>query len=287
MKQLIISAVIPFLLAFSGVPSWGRDLKTLDKTVPADPKIKEVHLSADIGPANLAIDTHDGKDLFIGSVRYDADRINADIEYEARGSSADVYVTAKQYGHKWQVDTDDDRWNMSLSRDYHWDLSLDIGMGDSRIDLSGLPLERLTLDVGASKCEVEFSDPNPISLDEIKVDAGAGEVKIFGLGYANFENLTFDGGAGNFVLNFEGLQDGRRSVSVDVGVGAVQIELPHGYPVRVESDDGWFKKIELHDSELTKVDDGVYESKDFDRDDRGLVIKLDVGMGKATITRVD
>jgi len=288
MRQLIISAVIPFLLTFSGAPSWGRDLRTLDKTVPADPQIKNVRFSADIGPANLAIETHAGKDMFIGSVRYDADRIDADIDYDPRGSSADVNISARQIGRKWHIDSDDDRWNISLSRDYHWVLNLDIGMGDCRVDLSGLPLERLSLDVGASKCQIDFSDPNPITLDDLKIDAGAGEVKIDGLGYANFDNLTFEGGAGSFLLNFEGLKDGQRSVSVDVGVGSVEIELPHDYPVRVESDGGWFNSIELHDADLIKVDDGVFESKDFRRgDDRGLIIRLDVAMGKARISRVD
>jgi hypothetical protein len=177
---------------------------------------------------------------------------------------------------------------MSLSRDYHWNLNLDIGMAQSRIDLSGLPLERLNLDVGASECQIEFSDPNPIPLDQIKIDAGAGDVKLYGLGYANFDDLTFDGGAGSFLLNFEGLKDGRRSVSIDVGVGSVEIELPHDYPVRVESEGGWFNSIELHDADLTKVDDGVYESKDYSRGgDRSLIIKLDVAMGKARIRRVD
>lgn len=288
MRHIINSAVIPFLLIIAVAPAWGRDLKTLDKTVPTDPQVKTVRLSADIGAATLSIETHPGKDLFVGSVRYDADRVDADIDYAPRGSSAELNISTKQIGRKWHVDSDDDRWNLSLSRDYHWDLNLDIGMAQSRIDLSGLPLERLRLDVGASECQVEFSDPNPISLDYIKVDAGAGEVKFFGLGYANFDHLTFDGGAGSFLLNFEGLKDGRRTVTIDVGVGSVELEIPHDFPVRVESDGGWFKSIELHDAGLTKVDDGVYESKDYSRGgDRGLVIKLDVAMGKARISRVD
>jgi hypothetical protein len=269
---LLLSGVLP-----------ARDMQSFDKNIPADTDIKRINLESDISIAELTISTHDGGDLLTSEARYDADRVDVDVDFEKAGASADLYISSEKISRRLELDTDDCRWDISLSRDYIWDVDLDIGFADGEVDLSGLPVERLKMDIGASECRVVFDQPNPERLRKFEINAGAGDIEMTGLGYSNFEHLSFDGGAGKFVLNFDGLDKGHHTAKIDVGVGEARIELPENYPIRVLADKSWLSTLVLRGGDLEEVEDGVYETEDFDDFDYGLELNIDMGIGKTTI----
>jgi len=281
MKSVILTAVTCCLL-FSIASA--RDRQVLEPNIPVDKDVKTIRLEGDIDVANIRFDTHDGGELVTGKVRYDADRVNVDIDFSKDGDEGELRLYSK-CEYKNDIDDNDNNWDLSFSRSFDWDVNLEVGFADSRMDLTGLPINRLALDVGASDFYLTFKDANPNKMKKFSVDAGAGDIEIDGIGYANCDRFSFDGGAGDFVLNFEGHRDGFMDVTVDVGVGEVRLEIPDDIPVRVEADEGWFNSIEIHGIDLDEVDDGVYETEDFEAAEFGLEISLDVGMGQATITR--
>jgi hypothetical protein len=280
--RLIITLVLAAVLIFSGTLA-GRDIETVEKNVPGDSEVKKVNLETDIGCANITLSTHDKGDMFTSEVRYDTDRVEVDFEYEKQKTAADIFVLSEQASRRLDLDTDDCRWDISLSREYVWDIKLDIGFAECELDLSGLPMDRFELDIGASECQIVFNEPNPEQLRRMEIDAGAGDLEFIGLGYANFEHLSFDGGAGDFTLDFTGLTEGFHTAEIDVGVGDARVELPKGLPVRIETGGSWLNSIKVRGRELEEIDDGVYETEDFEDSDYGLEITLDLGIGQATI----
>lgn len=287
MRRGVISTVTPSLLVlFFGV-LFARDMQTFEKTVPADPGVKRMHLQADFGAAELRLSSHDDEDLVSARVRYNADRVETAVEYEKSGDDAELSLSSRQVRRKLDVDADDAIWRLSMSTACRWDIDLDLGAGETDMDLSGLPIEKFLLDFGASECRVAFTRPSPIPLEQARIDAGAGDVEIVGLGYTSFRLLDVDCGAGEFLLNFEGLGDGRHDVEIDVGIGSIRIEVPPGYPVRVEVDEGWFKSVDVRGIELDKVDGGVFESPDYASERDRLTVTLSIGMGEVIITAAD
>ncbi len=286
MGRISISVVAVLLTLFLCTFAFARDMQRLEENIPDDSEVKKIYLEANIDLARLQVYSHEGGGILSGDVRYDADKFDVDIEYEKSGGSADIQLFSEQRRRRLNLDTDENDWKVSLSRDYIWDIDLDIGFTECTIDLSGLPLERLGIDVGASECEIEFNRPNRESLKKLDIDAGAGEVRIHGLGYANFEEFKFDGGAGDFVFNFEGQKSGFRRARIDIGVGEVRLEIPKNLPVRIETGDSWLSSINIRGERLIEVDDDVYETKDFGDAEYGLEIDLDVGIGEADITWV-
>lgn len=281
--------VLVLALAFIlGGSSFGRDMESYKKNIPADSDVKKINLDAEIGVANLIISSHEGGDILTANVDYDADRIEVDVEYERQKTTADLYILSENLSsRRHHLDSDDCEMDLSLSGDYVWDINLDIGFTESEMEFSGLPIERLQMDIGASECRVVFSQPNPERMRKLNIDAGAGNVEIMGLGFANFEHISFDGGAGEFVLNFDGLEEGFRSARIDIGVGEVIIEIPKDLPIRIETNDNWLSSLKIRGSEIEEVDDGVYESENFEDAEYGLEIDLDLGIGKATIGWAD
>ena len=280
---LLCFALVPFLWGVAGA----RDMQKFSEDIPADSEVKTIHIKIDVGLTTLDLKTHAGGDMLTAYAKYDSDKIRADVEYEKNGSEADIFLTSDQYKKKFNLDSDDCRWKISLSRDYIWDIDFNAGFAECRIDLSGLPVERLRLDLGASECRMVFNEPSPQLMDKFSVDAGAGEVRIIGIGYANFDDFSFDGGAGEFTLNFEGITDGFRQAKIDVGVGEVNVELPEGLPVRINAEEGWLSSFNVYGDDLEMHVDGQFESGNYDRAEYGLQIDLDIGIGEATVTLVD
>jgi hypothetical protein len=285
--------VRPSIVVLSGMAmilcsgTMARDWQRLEKSAPADPEVKKIHLEADLGLVELALTTHDGGDLYTANVRYDADKIRVDVDYEKSGSSADLYLSSEKRRKDLDLDTDDCRWRVSLSRACTWDIELDVGVADGKIDLSGLPIEALAIDQGVSDCHVTFSEPNPGEMRRLAIDAGVGDLEVIGIGYANTRDLYFDGGTGDFVLNYDGFEHGTQTARIDMGVGSVTIEIPRGVPVRVESDDSWLNSISVPDEYFDEVDDGVYQTEGYDEAGYGLDIEVDVGIGSAEIKIIE
>jgi len=278
--SIIVLSILAMLLC-SGLQA--RDRQTLEKSAPADAGVKKVHLEADLGAVELVIETHDGGELYTAEVRYDADKVRVDVNYEKSGSSADLYLFSEKTKRSLDLDTDDCRWRISLSRDYVWDIKLDVGVTDGKIDLSGLPIESMGIDEGVSDCKIVFSEPNPIEMRHLSIDGGVGDFEIIGLGYANVRDLEFDGGTGDFLLNYEGFEKGRGTANIDMGVGSVTIEIPASLPMRVETDDSWLSSVSVPKRLFDKVDDDVYETKGYEDAGYGLEVEMDVGIGSAEI----
>ena len=75
-------------------------------------------------------------------------------------------------------------------------------------------------------------------------------------------------------------------IEIDVGLGSAEITLPKDVAVRIETDDdSWFSSIDINARELDEVDDGIYESDDYENADIRITLVLSVGMGSIDIYR--
>jgi hypothetical protein len=71
---------------------------------------------------------------------------------------------------------------------------------------------------------------------------------------------------------------------VEVGLGAITIDIPRETPVQIVYDDSWFSSFELEDG-FTKRRGGVYETEDYRRSDPTLSIKVESGLGSVKVRR--
>jgi hypothetical protein len=162
-------------------------------------------------------------------------------------------------------------------------MEINIGLCEAYIDLGGLPLRYLDLNVGATECLLEFTKKNPEIADEIFIDAGAAEFEIKGLGRANFERFSFDGGVGDFDLDFSGDYSLHSEARISVGLGEATIRIPNNLPVRIITDDNFLSSVDFKNADDRYLDDGYYETEDFERSSAGLEIDVSVGLGSVEI----
>jgi len=123
-------------------------------------------------------------------------------------------------------------WDLMLNTN-PMNLRISAGAYQGRMELGGLSLESLRVSDGAADVELSFSDPNLVTMKELRYETGASQVELTGLANANFENMTFRGGAGDYTLDFSGELQQDANVNVDAGISALTIVVPEGTNVSV------------------------------------------------------
>lgn len=139
-------------------------------------------------------------------------------------------------------------WNIPTSKVVNkWDLKLgslpmaltiNAGAYKGAIDLTGLSITSLEINDGASEGKVRFDEPNPVEMDKLVYRTGASSISLIGLSNANFRKMTFDGGAGNYTLDFSGTLARDTEVTIKAGVSNVDLIIPADMNVKVEVNGG-------------------------------------------------
>jgi hypothetical protein len=128
-------------------------------------------------------------------------------------------------------------WNIRLGN-VPMNLVVSADAYDATMDLSGLPIRRLTVQDGAGEVEVRFDEVNPEDMDRLSYQTGASEIMFIGLANANFAEMNFEGGAGEYSFDFSGNLQHDAAVTIDVGLSTVRIIVPSGVAAQVDVDGG-------------------------------------------------
>ena len=156
---------------------------------------------------------------------------------------------------------------------------MEFGAVRADLDLGGLALTELSLATGASESTIDISEPNSVRMGTASFEVGAAEFNVSNLGNLNAERIELDAGIGSISLGFEGRWERDAQVSIDMGLGALELRIPEGLGVRLRKD----SFLTTLDSEgLIKRGD-VYESPDFDDAEYRIVIDLDAAFGSVAV----
>ncbi len=280
MKKVLLLILGGSVFFASLVVAAGRDHIT--KTVELK-SADEVFIRCDLGAGEFTVTSKDMKEAAMIDIMYDSRRVDYMIDYEEKRGTCYIDLES-EHRSSTNIDTDDNKWDIVLSKRYTTSIDMDIGACDANIDLGGIPLKELKLDVGAASGVLEFSEPNPIRLEELDIDAGASSVEIHQLGNANFEYFKFDGGVGSFDLDLRGEYTGESVVSIDIGLGSADITMPSGVPFRIETEGSNFlSSVDIHNRDLDEVEEDVYESDDFEGARVRIILEISAGLGSVDV----
>jgi hypothetical protein len=157
------------------------------------------------------------------------------------------------------------------------DLSLTVRMGESHIDLGGLTLSDLGLDLSMGNHEVDFGEPVVDGFTRLRLSARMGNVSVENLGNARAKSVDASGSMGNLTVDLGGdWRPGSESeLSFTQSMGEVRVKVPT--TIRLEAD--------VRDAEgksQTLPRDG-----DETQDPKAAVVRVRVStsMGESRVTR--
>ncbi len=208
-------------------------------------------------------------------------------ESDGHGAEVSLSLDGEDVSLRGLRGTGGSRWQLYFADSKTLDLDLSLGAADADLNFTGIPLERLNLECGMASASLRFDEPNPVVLRHLDIEAGLSEFSAFGLGNARFEAFEFDGGAGEFTLDFSGdsFTPGARA-ELNVGVSSLTVLLPAGLPVMVEAPASFMTKISFPDS-FERVGSDTWASPGTSEDTSVLFIEIDAGPGNVEVKLVD
>ncbi len=157
------------------------------------------------------------------------------------------------------------------------DLSLNISMGESRIDLGGLTLGDLGLDLSMGNHEVDFRQPVVDGVTRLRLSARMGNVSVENLGNARAKSVEASGSMGNLTADLGGdwRPGSEAELSFTQSMGEVRVSVPT--KVRLQAD--------VRDSDGQKHDVPGDDAETKDPKAPMIKVRVSSSMGQARVTR--
>lgn len=171
--------------------------------------------------------------------------------------------------------------NLQIDPELESNLAFRTGVGKSELDLSRIRVKDLDLEAGVGETIVSVHEPNPVRCQRVAFRAGVGAFRTVGLGNANFQRLSFEGGVGEARLDLTGDWKADADAEVKVGVGSVEITLPRGIGVDLRTRKSFMSGISLYDFE--RRSDNEWVSEDYNRAKVRLHLNIETGIGNARL----
>lgn len=222
---------VPITTEIKTGPTTTEEILVLDPAPEADSAAVEIAF----GAGELFIDPG-AKALIEGTAVYNVEDFQPDIETGSRKvklSTGNLEID----GFPNFNDRVENTWNIQLS-DRPIDLKIMAGAYMGRFEFGGLALTDLRITDGAADVTVNFGELNDEILDNFRYETGASNVVLTNLGNANFRTMKFQGGAGNYELDFSGAMQDDATVIIETGLSSLTVFVPDHLNVRVRIDSG-------------------------------------------------
>ncbi|HUF28225.1 MAG TPA: LiaF domain-containing protein [Gemmatimonadaceae bacterium] len=225
-----------------------------------------------IGPAEEPL-------LYEAYIRYDEDRSTPAVTYdpESRALVLEMRRTSdREVRTKGQGEL-----RLALSRRAPIDLALELGAVEADIALGGIPLNRLRIDVGASRSAIDFDRPNTVVMRSLELHSGAAGLRATGLANARASEMRVAAGVGSVDLDFGGTWTQDLEASIDIAIGRVRMRIPPHVGVRVEMS-RFLTKFDHPDFERRG---NLFVSRNWDSAEHRLSLRVNTAFGSVSIDR--
>ena len=173
------------------------------------------------------------------------------------------------------------RLRLAFNESIPLDLTVNAGVGDARLSLSGMKLTRLNFEAGVGGAKLSVYKPNPVPCEYISIKNGVGSIEAVGLGNLNFREFEYEGGVGGADLDFTGEWNRDADIRIQIGVGGVNVKMPREIGVKVEAEKNFLSGVHLDGFNQR---DSAYYSTNYDTAAIKISVRVQTGIGGLKIS---
>ena len=241
-----------FSVDLPSVPTPGPEVT--DEITVATPDSEATRLKISFGAGELTLSPGAADMLVEGTATYNIPNFKPEVIQ----NGSDIEIKQGQL-KSLNVSNFKNEWDLKLG-EKPMELEINAGAYKGNYEFGGLALTDLTIKDGASDVNVSFSESNPTEMSVFRYETGASSVKLTGLANANFSTLIFNGGAGDYTLDFSGDLKQDATVRSETGFGNLSLVIPRGVdarvtieggPVNVNHSSGWGQSNQTYTQEGT------------------------------------
>jgi hypothetical protein len=281
MRDVALAAVALAALAASA-PSDALEAQSI-RTVTMSRQLTdddEVRVSVEYGAGRFSVRSLDEGLLYRMNLTYDEDAYEPVADYS--GNRLELGIRSIRRPRRFRDHIEESELALELARGVPMRLDLEFGAVRADLDLGGLELTALDLSTGASESAIDVSEPNRGQIGTARFEVGAAEFNVRHLGNLNAERIEVDAGVGSLTLWLNGDWQRDARVSIDMGLGSLELRVPEGLGLQLRKD----SFLTSLDSEgLVKRGDS-YQSLDWDQAERKVMVDLDAAFGSVKVVWV-
>jgi DUF4097 and DUF4098 domain-containing protein YvlB len=163
---------------------------------------------------------------------------------------------------------------VGLNTDLPIELSVEIGSGNSRLDLEGLNLSELSVETNSGKMELVL----PAAQAQTYLDVSSGVIDIQTVEGTELD-VDAEIGSGKMLLTLD--EDVIGNVKLEINSGRITVFVPRGLAVQVMGVAGSGNVTVPGDYEQVSgfENNGTWESPGFDQADEFVMLEIDLGSG--------
>jgi hypothetical protein len=239
MNRSIIKTVFLVLLLAALVAACDdepRSLQTETKTV-ASGGAKSVEVDLRMGAGELRLTGSAQEALLEATFRYNRERLRPEVDYRISGETGVLRVGARRHSgvNFGRIRND---WDLRLGKSLPVELTLNLGAGQSRLDLRGLDLSGVDIDMGVGEMTMDISGPHARSF-RVRVNGGIGSATVYlpadvgvrarvhgGLGSIRARGLSKDGKL--YTNDAYGKSPVTIDLEIDGGIGSIDLRVEPG-----------------------------------------------------------
>lgn len=276
---IMTAALVAVALAFAGgAEAQNQKRVSMSRQLDGDRPIN-VEVQYAMGRLKIRPTATDGT-LYRMDLEYDEDLFRPIAEY----APGQLLIGTESLKHRFRFSRDMEagELNLELSTEVPMDLNLEFGAVRADIDLGGLRITRLRVETGASETRLRVSRPNPERARVVSFEVGVASFTARELGNLNADRIELEAGVGDITLDFTGEWTEDARVSIEMGLGSLELRIPRGLGVKLTKD---AFLVSLDSQGLVKRGDAYY-SLDYDDADVRLTIDIEAAFGSIDVVWV-
>jgi len=285
--------LIQIILVFASLIYAMDEPNKLRKEIPIN-DVEKVEVYIRFGAGNLFINPTVKNVLFQGEfiysddepyIRYDREgeegRLRIEMRNKTEKENGDMNVTINSLSDIYK-----NEWLLNFNENTELAFKIEMGAAEAEIDFGAMRIANLRFESGASKTKVNFSQPNPVNMDELEIDTGVSRFKAKNLLNANFDEMKFEGGIGDYQLHFGGTLKKTVNVNLDVALGALTVYIPREVAFRIDCDKTIFSSLDI-EAAYKEDDEKCWYSMNFSQSKPFLNLWIEAGIGSISIEIVE
>lgn len=287
MKQTILILSITFLFSQNDT-TFIRDYYQYDLD-----KYESIEIDLEFGLGELEIGSYHKSKTISGKIEYNPDHTETDVDFSSIGTKAFLSIDGKS-GDKFEccdngLDFDDfdlgdefhNYMDFELGKGIPTELHMDFGLGEANIDLTDISLTYFELDCGLSDVKVSMDRSNKVTCSRVSISSGLGDFNGYGLGNLNAQRFNLDVGLGAATIDLRGKFDEDIDLSVDVGLGALELILPDNVNINLRVDHSFLSSVDV-DGLMSEGND-KFVSRDWNDKLPTITAEISVGIGSVDV----
>jgi hypothetical protein len=182
--------------------------------------------------------------------RYDAGMYELAESFERQDDGGWVYRVSFDRHVSWirslfNEGEEDNRIKIAIPSGMPFTLEGRIGIGESILELGGLSLRAVDLELGIGAHELRFGEPTSSPMERFTLAAAIGELRVSGLGNAGPQDVSIRHRIGEVDIDLRGEWQRDADIAIRCGIGECAVSLPPDVAVELLSTDVGVGEVDL------------------------------------------